>query len=248
MPGARAPNEVNQERGGMASARPAASLLLLRDAPELQVLMIERHAQAHFGSALVFPGGLVSEEDSSPGWDAHVLAEALSPAQKALRIAGWREVHEETGLAPFEPLSDEGSYLDRVRAAGATLDLTALQPFAHWITPDFMTRRFDTHFYAAAFELDQTLRCDGREAVEALWLAPADALALGAAGRRKLMFPTQANLTRLLPHRTAREALAAAAARPVITVQPRRVVRDDGVFLVIPADAGYAETDERIDT
>jgi 8-oxo-dGTP pyrophosphatase MutT (NUDIX family) len=206
--------------------------------------MIERHAQAHFGAALVFPGGLVCTDDRSPAWLPHVIAGGLADEQRALRIAGWREVHEETGLAPVPLAAEAASYLEKVRGSGARLDLTALQPFAHWITPAFMPKRFDTHFYACRFEGDAPPVCDGREAVEALWISPAEALALGAARRRKLMLPTRANLQRLLPHRTAGEALAAAAAQPVVAVQPRREVRPDGVFLVIPPDAGYAETQE----
>ncbi len=42
----------------LADPVPAATLLLLRDEPEFQVLMVKRHHQIDFASgALVFPGG-----------------------------------------------------------------------------------------------------------------------------------------------------------------------------------------------
>ena len=45
---------------------PAATMLLLRDAPEFQVLMVKRHHQIDFASgALVFPGGKPSAEDEA---------------------------------------------------------------------------------------------------------------------------------------------------------------------------------------
>lgn len=70
--------------GGMAvmlEPLPAASLILLRDAP-LEVLMIRRNAQASFVPDFwVFPGGMVEESD---GGD--------------LRVTAIRETREETGI------------------------------------------------------------------------------------------------------------------------------------------------------
>ena len=49
--------------------RPAATILLLRDEPEFQVLMVKRHQQIDFASgALVFPGGKLHEGDADPAW------------------------------------------------------------------------------------------------------------------------------------------------------------------------------------
>ena len=44
--------------------RPASTLLLLRDDPTFEVLMVERHHQIDFASgALVFPGGKADPQD-----------------------------------------------------------------------------------------------------------------------------------------------------------------------------------------
>ena len=49
-----------------AEVMPAATILLVRDEPEFQVLMVKRHHQIDFASgALVFPGGKPHSEDSS---------------------------------------------------------------------------------------------------------------------------------------------------------------------------------------
>ena len=60
---------------------PAATMLLLRDAPEFQVLMVKRHHQIDFASgALVFPGGKPSVGDELQ------LIGTLSK-----RVAFWRD-------------------------------------------------------------------------------------------------------------------------------------------------------------
>ena len=52
--------------------RLAASILLVRDHPEFQVLMVKRHHQIDFVSrALVFPGGKTHAGDADPEWEGH---------------------------------------------------------------------------------------------------------------------------------------------------------------------------------
>lgn len=234
-----------------APARPAATVLLLRDRPALQVLMVERSQGAVFGSALVFPGGKLDAEDGSDGWLPHVLASAgLEPDERALRIAGWREVYEETGLmasgAAPAPGVAAGSFLDVVREGGWRLDLGALVPLARWITPDFARTRFDTRFYLAGQDQGEAV-CDGSETVWAQWLEPAQALALGERGERKLLLPTRANLRWLAERSSTAQALAdAAAAGPMGPVQPRREMTVDGAWLVLPEGLGYPPVRERL--
>jgi 8-oxo-dGTP pyrophosphatase MutT (NUDIX family) len=235
-----------------AVARPAATVLLLRDRPGLQVLMVQRARGAVFGSALVFPGGKLESHDGADDWLPHILAPAdLDPEERALRIACWREAYEETGLlaaggALGADVPAGASFLDRVKAGGGRLDLGALTPLARWITPVFAKARFDTRFYLARLD-DGEAVCDGMETVWAQWLAPAEALALGESGERKLLLPTRANLRWLAGHGSAAEALArAAASGPMGPVQPRRETAADGAYLVLPEGLGYPPTRERL--
>ncbi len=114
-----------------------------------------------------------------------------------------------------------------------------LIPFAHWITPAFMPKRFDTHFFLALAPSDQALAHDGREAVDSVWIPPRRALEDANGGRFKLIFPTERNLWKLAQHSDAATAIAAAKERPVVTVMPERVELDGGPGLKIPAAAGY---------
>src|SRR5690348_118163 len=90
-----------------ATARPAATILLLRDGPAgIEVFMVVRHHAIDFASgALVFPGGRVEETD-------HALAaqpldwpnpDGLDANAMAFRIAAIRETFEECGVLLARP-------------------------------------------------------------------------------------------------------------------------------------------------
>ena len=182
-----------------AAPLPSATVLLLRDAEAgLEVFMVKRHHQIDFASgALVFPGGKSHAGDHDPAWAEHVLGwEAYDAEQRGLRIAAVREVFEEAGILLAKrrdgaPMSGEAcpmevrlavdagttAFIDVVRDLEARLDLSALTVFARWITPPLTPKRFDTWFYAVNAPAEQLAACDGRETVDAEWIAPAEALA-----------------------------------------------------------------------
>ena len=85
-----------------------------------------------------------------------------------------------------------------LEAEGLVLDLSGLHYVSHWITPPGLTaRRFDTRFFVAEVPPGQVASHDAAETVESVWMAPADALARGAAGEIHLLIPTIANLKTL---------------------------------------------------
>ncbi|MET0249179.1 MAG: NUDIX hydrolase [Sphingobium sp.] len=243
---------AQREKRAPVVSRPAATILLVRDDP-FELLMVRRHQDQFFSSALVFPGGMVDDSDRTEDWDALVDdAEGLTREQRALRIAGFRETFEETGIllardkdgrcVPAVAAADE-PFIDIVRRSGGRLDLSDLVPFGHWITPDISPKRFDTHFFLCRTAPDQVAVCDGSEAVALEWATPGDILARAAAGERAILFPTRLNIDRLAQSADAESAIAAARARPVFTVAPRIERRPEGIAVVIPAEAGYCDTE-----
>lgn len=259
-----------------APAAPSSTILLVRDSPDLEVLMVVRHHQIDFASgALVFPGGKVDPADRDAGWAAHVEADPDWDAEeRALRIGAVREAFEESGVLLARTVTDRGlgrplapvdatiglaqrraalaleasAFQAAVAEAGLVLALDALTPFAHWVTPLGMPKRFDTWFYVAAAPADQAAACDGREAVEACWVRPGDALADLRSGRRKIIFPTRLNLEKLGEAGTVAAALAQARSRSIVTVTPRVTREDDGTLMLrIPEEAGYSVTVEPLD-
>jgi len=256
-------------------AVPSSTILMIRagEAP-CEVLMVERHYQIDFASgALVFPGGKLAAEDHDPAWAAHIDgADGFSDA--AFRIGAVREAFEESGLLMARPRAQRGpgapligpdvlapllphreavaqgrqSFLALIQAHDLTLALDLLTPFAHWVTPVGMPKRFDTWFYLAPTPETQIAACDGFEAVDAVWIAPQDALAAAAGGARKIIFPTRMNLEMLAQSADVDAAIAAARARTIVCVEPK-IVREEGggMALLIPAEAGYSVTREAFD-
>jgi 8-oxo-dGTP pyrophosphatase MutT (NUDIX family) len=241
---------------------PAATILVLRDDPAFEVLMVQRHHQIEFASgALVFPGGKTHEGDHDPAWaQACVGWNEVAPEQRPLRIAAVREVFEEAGLLlgatrPLDPSAcdvgvrqavDQGRlpFLKVVSDLGEKVDLTALTVFARWITPPLTPKRYDTWFYVARAPADQLALCDGRETVDAVWMAPAEAVRMANSGERKVVFPTRMNLQLLAEARNSADAIGRAAARRLVTVEPQVEARSGERVLTLPPDAGYGEVAE----
>lgn len=246
--------------------RAAGTILLLRDRPDFQVLMVKRHHQIDFASgALVFPGGKLQPNDSDPVWADHTTGwEDLDGTQRSLRIGAIREAFEEAGIllarypdgSPFTSICDieeraavdrgKLPFLDVIKRLGVVLELDALTVFARWITPTFMPKRFDTWFYAAHAPEDQVAACDGREAVDAEWIAPSGVLRLAAEGSRTVIFPTMMNVKLLAEASSAADCIARAQHRQIVPVLPQVVDEESGPVMVIPSDAGYGIVREKM--
>lgn len=180
-------------------------------------LILLREAAAGFEVLMV-----TRHPDSGFAAGAMVFPGGKLEAGEDFAAAALRETFEETGLK----LPDEAR----------------LVPFAHWITPLDRPKRFDTRFFIADAPAVALAERDQRETIDLCWIRPADALADNDRGPRSLNFATYLNLNRLAAHRTAAEAVAAAARSAIVTVCPRPIETADGLMLTIPADAGYAIT------
>ena len=178
LPGSHAP---------VAKPRLAASVILLRDAPSgLEAFVQHRVSTMDFAAGMVvFPGGRVDTADQS-GWEyprellrshaeswAHssISADAALAEQNAGMVltAAIREVEEEAGL---------------------NIEAGDLRPWANWITPIDMPKRFDTYFYVAKPAPEARPRHQTTEAWQSLWMPVAGILEAEAAGQLKLMPPT----------------------------------------------------------
>jgi len=230
--------------------------------------MVVRHHQIDFASgALVFPGGRMEAADEAvaalgsrskdgrfagrPMGRGAIDPEPVDPLA-SFKAAAIREAFEECGLL-LACAEEEGALVPAARVAaldraapfadllireGLIPALDRLVHFAHWITPDFVPKRFDTHFFLALAPEDQALAHDGREAVDSVWISPRAALA--EHGKRyKLLFPTYRNLWKLSAFSDAASALAAAQETRVVTVLPEKTTVDGEPGLKIPAEAGY---------
>lgn len=248
-------------------ARPASTVVILRDGPGgIEVFMVVRHHQIDFASgALVFPGGKVDAEDSDAAW-GELAPNAPNAPDRSFFVAAGRETFEEAGLmlarrrGTHEMVDADGAhrlvetyraallkgdttFVDIVRQEGLVLAADLMVPFAHWITPEVVPKRFDTHFFLIAAPVVQLGAHDGGESVEGLWITPQQALSEAKAGTRTLVFATRMNLEKLARYRTVAEAVEITRSRPVVTVMPKAVKTPEGRKLQIPAEADYGVTE-----
>jgi 8-oxo-dGTP pyrophosphatase MutT (NUDIX family) len=247
--------------------RPASTVLLLRDGAggEIEVFMMVRHHQIEFSSgALVFPGGSIDKGDGEiiGRRELYVGGEGLSEADLSFRIAAIRETFEESGIL-LARSQGSNALIDAKRAGeiearsrtalcegkttflqvltdhAVSLALDELVPYAHWITPEGMPKRFDTWFFVAAAPPAQVGAHDGRESTDSTWVSPREALMGGESGRFKLPFPTTRNLIKLGKQRNVKAALEDAIGKSVVTVMPVMTKLNGGRQLRIPPEAGY---------
>lgn len=220
--------------------RLAASLILLREREGLEVLMVERTGTASYAAGkFVFPGGTVDEADAA-------LAEG-DVTDAVLRVTAIRETYEECGLLLADPepklVEPTGDFAAMIKQRSISLATDRLVPFAHWITPQHLPKRFDTHFFLARSPVDQVAAADLREVVSAAWLRPGAVVAAAEAAELNLMFATYMNLRWLAGFETVEMALAAARSRRIVTVIPEPRDTPEGKVFRIPEAAGYGETD-----
>ncbi|HBK92741.1 MAG TPA: NUDIX hydrolase [Parvularcula sp.] len=249
---------------------PAATVILLRDEPAFEALMIARAERASFaGGALVFPGGRVDPGDRHAAWAAQSEGLSPDPALAAAQVAAIREAFEEAGvflargpsgamlaadevraLSPWRANveRDDALFLTLARRHGLKLAADQLTLFAHWIAPPGLHRRFDTLFFVAPFPRGQEVMEDGDEATEALWISPAAAIAARQAGARKIIFPTARNLELLGVSQSTQGVIDFARRRTIRPVVPDTVTRDGRMYLKLPDDLGYPVTEEAFET
>jgi len=230
----------------------------------VEVYLLRRRSTMAFAAGMyVFPGGGVDERDHDPeiawtGPDPSTWSVRLRCDEgraRALVCAAVRETFEESGvlLAGPDPStvvadttgndweSDRLALLDRslsltslLARRGLVLRADLLGAWAHWITPQFESRRYDTRFFVAALPAGHRTRDVSTEAASVVWLAPAAAVAAVEAGEMAMLPPTYETCRELAGLGRSSEALAAAAEREIRAIEPELVVQGESMFLEFP--------------
>ena len=256
--------------------KPAATVLMVRncdkDSDKLEVFMVVRHHQIDFASgALVFPGGKVDDADLNPELEAHLpKSQDLGDPLLSFKIASIREAFEECHVllardnATGEMIDPQkiDVLVDKYRremqagdidiltmAKEENLELATdlLAHYSHWITPNFMPKRFDTHFFIAMAPKEQLAFHDGEESVDSVWIGPNEAMQGSEDGKYTIIFPTMMNIEYLTRYDSAEDAIEGSKNTPTVTVLPEVEVTEEGKFLNIPAAADYSLTRRKID-
>lgn len=228
----------------------------------LEVFLQRRAASMAFApSMLVFPGGRVDERDArtdvawagrSPREWAEVLGTDVDSTRR-LVTAAIRELYEECGVLLAGPdehsvVADVGSSTWHERRMALTRHEIALADLlahenlvlradllsyrAHWVTPVFEPRRYDTRFFAATVPQGQRPDDLTSEADHADWADPVATLAAFERGEVLMLPPTRVCLEGL----AAAGSLAALGrdAADVVRVMPELTVEGGSLVLRTP--------------
>jgi 8-oxo-dGTP pyrophosphatase MutT (NUDIX family) len=252
-----------EERTPVKPRDAATVILLRPDAGGMQAYVLRRHrGMAFAGGMVAFPGGGVDSRDSDhvsvwAGPPVETFAERLECDEamaRALVCAAVRETFEESGVLLAGPTADsvvddtagDDWEADRQALVDRSLSLTELldrrglvlrtdllAPWAHWITPEFEPRRYDTRFFVARLPAGQRTRDVSGEADAVRWVRPAEALAAVDAGTIRMLPPTYVTLSQVAEYGSPDEALAGASEREIRTVQPGVRLDGDEGWLVV---------------
>ena len=252
--------------------RPAATVMLVDDRPDLHVLMVHRTAKVVFApDTWVFPGGRVDPDDHLEDFETVCSGMSDEEASRVLGvergglawwIAACRETLEEAGVllaadGRVDPelvahmrdrvRQDESVFTDLLLEHDVSLDATAIEEVARFITPLGPPRRFDARFLVALAPRGQEPSHDASEIVNWDWIRPQDALDRWAAGDLEMMTPTVRMVACLSRFRSADQVMAVARKR----LEYKRV-RVDGPAtayrVLLPGEPGYETADLEIET
>jgi len=240
-------------------------VLLREHAGAPQVYLLRRHLRMAFAAGMyAFPGGAVDprDVDRAVAWAGpppSAWAERLEcddVKARALVCAAGRETFEESGVLlagatatslvsdttghdwerDREALVDRSlSFADFLQRRRLVLRTDLLKAWAHWITPEFEPRRYDTRFFLAAMPAGQRTRDVSGEADKVTWILPADAVAGVDEGTMAMLPPTYITVAELAQFTSVQQALGAADGRTIRPVLPGVEIVDGQGFLTVEA-------------
>jgi len=225
----------------------------------VEVFMLRRSSTMEFAPRMmVFPGGGVDPRDAdlslpwagpSPAqWGRLLIADEATARE--LVVAAVREVFEECGVLLAGPdvnsvvgdvsgpewragrealLSRELSLAQMLIGRGLVLRSDLLRARAHWITPEFEPKRYDTRFFAALLPAGQVADDQTSEADHADWADPVRLLKDYASGSALMLPPTVVCVEQAAAAASVAEFLAAEVDMAPIIPVPVQV--DDAVVL-----------------
>ena len=131
-----------------------------------------------------------------------------------MRVAAARELFEETAIR--------------------TDDLEQFVWTSRWITPVGAPKRFDTYFFLACTGRNTQLKLQETEAVDSIWISPADAVQRHMAGTFPLVFPTLKNLEAIVGFKNSGELIASRRNATIEPTQPIIIIENGQKKIVLP--------------
>ena len=184
--------------------------------------MVRRNDKVAFmAGSYVFPGGRLDDGDrpsASAPLPRATFRDLSDEEEAAYRAAAVRELEEE---------------------ANVRITIDDLHPFAHWVTPEIETRRYDTRFFLARMPPGQVAKHDEGETTALEWLSPREAI--DRFNRRELLLPppTYTSIRQIAPRSSIDDVFTWADARPIARVMPGFFENGGVTTLTLPGDPTF---------
>ena len=199
-----------------------------------------------FEEAQKILGGITSPEEGFAYW-----------------IAGIRELFEEAGvLLAYDQKGNLFQFKNRdkqekfsnyrvlLQKGGITIcqiaqeekllfALDQLHYYAHWITPEARSERFDTRFFLAHYPLGQEASHDQKETTAGVWITPRKALEENLKGEAILSPPTLKTLEDLSGFKTIDEVFNSQKTKDIRPILPILTKISSGPLIIFPWDPEY---------
>ena len=210
--------------------------------------------------------------------EAHqIFGRSIPPDESfAHWVAGIRELFEEAGVllayhhsgtplilknpSQREKLShyrdllqkDRSTICQLVEEEKLLLAVDQLHYYAHWITPEARSERFDTRFFIACHPEGQEATYDQKETTVGIWLTPKQALEENLKGKAALSPPTLKTLEDLSRFKNIAQVFNALGKAKIQPILPVLTKIEDETLIIFPWDPEYGifqkgETPEKVD-
>jgi 8-oxo-dGTP pyrophosphatase MutT (NUDIX family) len=191
-------------------------------------------------------GGTISPEESFAHWiagirelfeEAGVLL-AYDEKGKLLQLKGPEE--RQRFMSYRESLQkDKKSICEMAQKEKLLFALDQLHYYAHWITPEARSERFDTRFFLTRYPSGQEATHDQKETTAGAWLTPQKALEENLTGEVVLSPPTLKTLEDLSRFENIEEIFHSLKKEDIQPILPILTRLSDHPLLVFPWDPEY---------
>jgi len=199
-----------------------------------------------FDKAQKILGGTFSPEESFAHWIA-AIRELFEEAGVLLAYAQNGDLVQ---IKNQDELNKFSNYRSLVQRGGITLcqmaqeekllfALKQLHYYAHWITPEARSERFDTRFFLAQYPLGQEASHDQKETTAEIWITPSKALEENLKGEVMLSPPTLKTLEDLSRFKSIDDVFHSLNEKEIQPILPILTKISDNPLIVFPWDPEY---------
>ena len=191
-------------------------------------------------------GGTFSLEESFAHWITAIRelfeeAGILLAYDQQGNLFQSRNRDEQERFLNYRELLQKGkiSLCELAQKENLLLALDELYYYAHWITPEARSERFDTRFFLAQYPIGQEASHDQKETTAGIWITPRKAFEENLKGEVMLSPPTLKTLEDLSRFKSIDDVLRSLKGKDIQPILPILTKISEDPLIVLPWDPEY---------